>query len=112
MHIIWTWQFELNDLLTTLTIVGIVAGAGYRLLIVPLLDRLEAQRKQDSIEFTGKWNALFDTLGELKDEMKQSRTERTESATTFMMLTTRLESMEKRINELREELHDHISTHK
>ncbi len=112
MHIIWTWQFELNDLLTTLTIVGIVAGAGYRLLIVPLLGRLEAQRKQDSIEFTGKWNALFDTLGELKDEMKQSRIERTESAATFMMLITRLESMEKRINELREELHDHISAHK
>ena len=85
-------------MLTTLTIVGIVAGAGYRLLIVPLLDRLEAQRKQDGIEFTGKWNTLFDTLGELKEEMKQSRAERTESATTFMMLTTRLESMEKRIN--------------
>ena len=112
MHIIWTWQFELNDLLTTLTIVGIVAGAGYRLLIVPLLDRIEAQRNQDSIEFTNKWNALFDTLGDLKDEMKQSRAERTESAATFMMLITRLESMEKRINELREELHDHISAHK
>ena len=25
----WTWQFELNDILTTLTIVGVVAGAGY-----------------------------------------------------------------------------------
>ena len=90
-------------MLTTLTIVGIVAGAGYRLLIVPLLDRLEAQRKQDGIEFTGKWNTLFDTLGELKEEMKQS-------ATTFMMLTTRLESMEKRINELREELHEHTTS--
>ena len=39
--------------------------------------------------------------------MKQSRIERT---ATFMMLTTRLESMEKRINELREELHDHITS--
>jgi len=100
----------LNDLLTTLTIVGIVAGAGYRLLIVPLLDRLEAQRKQDGIEFANKWNTLFDTLCELKDEMKQSRAERTESAATFMMLTTRLESMEKRINELREELHEHTTS--
>lgn len=97
-------------MLTTLTIVGIVAGTGYRLLIVPLLDRIESQRKQDSVEFTGKWNALFDTLGELKDEMKQSRAERTESAATFMMLTTRLESMEKRINELRGELHDHTTS--
>lgn len=89
---------------------GIVAGAGYRLLIVPLLDRLEAQRTKDGIEFTSKWNTLFDTLGELKDEMKQSRAERTESAATFMMLTTRLESMEKRINELREELHEHTTS--
>lgn len=24
----WTWQFELNDILTTLTIVSIVAGVG------------------------------------------------------------------------------------
>lgn len=97
-------------MLTTLTIVGIVAGAGYRLLIVPLLDRIESQRKQDSVEFTGKWNALFDTLGELKDEMKQSRAERVKSEATFMMLTTKLESMEKRINELREELHDHTTS--
>lgn len=104
-------------MLTTLTIVGIVAGAGYRLLIVPLLDRIEAQRIQDNIDFTNKWNALtdkwnvlFDTLSELKDEIKQSRAERTESASTFMMLTTKLESMEKRINELREELHDHTTS--
>ncbi len=104
-------------MLTTLTIVGIVAGAGYRLLIVPLLDRIEAQRKQDNIDFTNKWNALtekwnilFDTLSELKDEIKQSRAERIESASTFMMLTTKIESMEKQINELREELHDHTTS--
>ena len=97
-------------MLTTLTIVGIVAGGGYRLLIVPLLDRLEAQRNKDNVEFTNKWNTLFDTLCELKDEMKQSRAERTESAATFMMLITRLESLEKRFNELREELHEHTTS--
>lgn len=99
-------------MLTTLTIVGIVAGAGYRLLIVPLLDRLEAQRIQDNISFTSKWDTLFDTLNELKEDMKLSRAERVKSEATSMMLTTKLESMEKRINELREELHDHVSTHK
>lgn len=104
-------------MLTTLTIVGIVAGAGYRLLIVPLLDRIESQRIQDNIDFTNKWNALtdkwnvlFDTLSELKDEIKQSRAERTESVASFMMLTTKMESMEKRINELREELHEHTTS--
>lgn len=100
----------MNDLLTTLTIVGIVAGAGYRLLIVPLLDRLEAQRIQDNISFTSKWDTLFDTLNELKEDMKLSRAERVKSEATFMMLTTKLESMEKRINELREELHDHTTS--
>lgn len=33
----WTWQFELNDILTTLSIVGIVAGLGYKVLVIPLL---------------------------------------------------------------------------
>lgn len=97
-------------MLTTLTIVGIVAGAGYQLLIVPLLDRLEAQRIQDNISFTSKWDTLFDTLNELKEDMKLSRDERVKSEATFMMLTTKLESMEKRINELREELHEHTTS--
>lgn len=112
MHIIWTWQFELNDILTTLTIVGLVSGALYRLLVLPLLNRIEAQRIQDSISFTSKWDALFDTLNELKAEVRQSRSERVKAEATFVMLTTKLESIEKRFNELREELHDHISTHK
>ena len=47
----WTWQFELNDILTTLTIVGVVAGAGYRLLIIPLLQQLDSQRMQDNSYF-------------------------------------------------------------
>lgn len=110
MYIIWTWQFELNDILTTLTIVGLVSGALYRLLILPLLNKIEAQRIQDSISFTSKWDALFDTLNELKEDMKLSRAERVKSEATFMMLTTKLESMEKRINELREELHDHTAS--
>ena len=45
----WNWQFELNDILTTLTIVGVVAGAGYRLLIIPLLEKLDLQRMQDNL---------------------------------------------------------------
>jgi len=35
----WTWQFELNDILTTLSIVGIVAGLGYKVLVIPLLEK-------------------------------------------------------------------------
>ena len=97
-------------MLTTLTIVGIVAGAGYRLLIVPLLDRLEAQRIQDSVSLSIKWDALMDTLNELKEEVRQSRSERVKAEASFVMLTTKLESLEKRFNELREELHEHTTS--
>ena len=31
----WTWQFQLDDILTTLSIVAIIGGASYRLLILP-----------------------------------------------------------------------------
>ena len=112
MHIIWTWQFELNDILTTLTIVGVVAGTGYRLLVLPLLRQLEAQRIQDNVSLSIKWDTLMDTLNELKEEVRQSRSERVKAEATFVMLTTKLESLETRLNELREELHDHISAHK
>ena len=110
MHIIWTWQFELNDILTTLTIVGLITGAVYRLLVLPLLNRLETQRIQDSVSLSIKWDALMDTLNELKEEVRQSRSERVKSEATFVMLTTKLESLEKRFNELREELHDHTAS--
>ena len=36
----WTWQIELNDILTTLSIVAIIGGASYRILIVPILTRM------------------------------------------------------------------------
>ena len=35
----WTWQFELNDILTTLTIVSIVVGFTYKVLVLPLLEK-------------------------------------------------------------------------
>ena len=47
----WTWQVELNDILTTLTIVTIVAGVGYKVLVLPLLEKLDLQRMQDNLMF-------------------------------------------------------------
>ena len=84
----------------------------YRLLVLPLLNKLEAQRIQDNVSLSIKWDTLVDTLNELKEEVRQSRSERVKAEATFVMLTTKLESLENRFNELREELHDHISTHK
>ena len=45
----WTWQFELNDILTTLSIVAVVAGLGYKVLVIPLLEKLDLQRLQDNL---------------------------------------------------------------
>lgn len=105
----WTWQFELNDILTTLTIVGVVAGAGYRLLIIPLLEKLDLQRMQDNLMFQEKMGVLTDTLKDLKDEIKLSRAERIKTEGKQVMLTAKIEALETRVNDIREELHEHTT---
>lgn len=103
----WTWQFELNDILTTLTIVGVVAGAGYRLLIIPLLEKLDLQRMQDNLMFQEKMGVLTDTLKDLKDEIKLSREQRTKAYTEHVKLTSRVDSIESRVDDIKEALHEH-----
>lgn len=73
----WTWQIELNDILTTLSIVAIIGGASYRILIVPILTRISDERLQDNLIFTERMNTLNETLLELKEEIKLSRVQRT-----------------------------------
>ena len=102
----WTWQFELNDILTTLTIVGVVAGAGYRLLIIPLLEKLDLQRMQDNLMFQEKMGVLTDTLKDLKDEIKLSREQRTKAYTEHVKLTSRVDGIEARVDDIKEGLHE------
>ena len=73
----WTWQFQLDDILTTLSIVAIIGGASYRLLILPILTRISEERMQDNLLFTERMNKLNETLVDLKDEIKLSREQRT-----------------------------------
>ena len=105
----WTWQFELNDILTTLTIVGVVAGAGYRLLIIPLLQQLDSQRMQDNLIFQEKWGVLTDTLKDLKDEIKLSRAERIKAESKQVLLSAKVEALEVRVEDIKEELHEHTT---
>lgn len=105
----WTWQFELNDILTTLTIVGVVAGAGYRLLIIPLLQQLDSQRMQDNLIFQEKWGVLTDTLKDLKDEIKLSRAERIKAESKQVLLSAKVEALEVRVDDIKEELHEHTT---
>lgn len=105
----WTWQFELNDILTTLTIVGIVAEAGYRLLIIPLLKKLDLQRLQDNLMIQEKMGSLIETLKDLKEEIKLSREQRTKAYTEHVKLTSRVDSIESRVDDIKEELHEHTT---
>lgn len=104
----WTWQFELSDILTTLSIVGIVVTAGYKLIIVPILQQIEVQRVHDSLIFQEKWGVLTDTLNDLKEEIKLSRQERVKSEAKQVALTAKVEALETRVDELKEEIHQHI----
>lgn len=94
----WTWQFQLDDILTTLTIVGLIGGASYRLLILPILTRNEE-----------RMNRLNETLVELKEEIKLSREQRTREYAEHVKLVTRVDGIENRVDELRGDFHEYTN---
>ena len=102
----WTWQVELDDILTTLSIIAIIGGASYRLLIVPILTRISDERMQDNLIFTERMGALNQTLLELKEEIKLSREQRTKAYTEHVKLTARVDGIENRVDELRGDFHE------
>ena len=102
----WTWQVELDDILTTLSIIAIIGGASYRLLILPILTRISDERMQDNLIFTERMGALNQTLLELKDEIKLSREQRTKAYTEHVKLTARVDGIENRVDELRGDFHE------
>lgn len=94
----WTWQFQLDDILTTLTIVGLIGGASYRLLILPILTKNEE-----------RMNRLNETLVELKEEIKLSREQRTREYAEHVKLVTRVDGIENRVDELRGDFHEYTN---
>ena len=102
----WTWQVELDDILTTLSIVAIIGGASYRLLILPILTRISDERMQDNLIFTERMGTLNQRLLELKDEIKLSRVQRTKAYTEHVKLTARVDGIENRVDELRGDFHE------
>lgn len=92
----WTWQFELNDILTTFSIVAIIGGAIYRLLIFPYLIRNKE-----------RMDRLNDILAELKEEIKLSREQRTREYAEHVKLVTRVDGLENRFDELRGDFHEY-----
>ena len=81
----WTWKFELSDILTTLSIVVLIGGVIYNLFILPILTRIGDERMQDNLLFNERMNTLNETLVELKEEIKLSRVQRTKAYTTAIL---------------------------
>ena len=102
----WTWSFELADVLTTLTIISIISAAAYRLVLLPILQKLDVERIQDRTFFSDKYDTLIETLKELKEEIKLSRQERMQQAQRHLQLVGRVDVLEARVNDLRNEMHE------
>ena len=59
--------------------------------------------------FQEKMGVLTDTLKDLKDEIKLSREQRTKAYTEHVKLTSRVEGIEARVDELRGDFHEHTA---
>lgn len=105
----WTWKFELIDILTTLSIVVLIGGVIYNLFILPILTRLGDERMQDTLLFNERMNTLNETLVELKEEIKLSRVQRTKAYAEHIKLTARVDVIENRVDDIKEELNDHTA---
>ena len=101
----WTWSFELADVSTTLTIISTLGGMAYYFIIRPFLRRLEEDRINDRTFFSSKYDTLIETLRELKEEIKLSRQDRIQQAQRHLQLVGRVDVLEARVNDLRNELH-------
>ena len=102
----WTWSFELADVLTTLTIISTLGGMAYYLIVRPFLQRLEEDRINDLTFFSSKYDTLIETLRELKEEIKLSRQDRIQQAQRHLQLVGRVDVLEARVNDLRNEMHE------
>ena len=105
----WTWKFELSDILTTLSIVVLIGGVIYNLFILPILTHMGDERMQDYLLFTERMSMLNETLLELKEEIKLSRVQRTKAYAEHLKLTARVDVIENRVDNIKEELNDHTA---
>ena len=78
----------------------------YYFIIRPFLRRLEEDRINDRTFYSSKYDTLIETLKELKEEIKLSRQDRIQQAQRHLQLVGRVEVLEARVDDLRNELHD------
>lgn len=101
----WTWSFTLESIGTVVGIVSSICGAIYYFGISPMLKNIKKDRENDIKFITTKYDTLIETLKELKEEIRLSRQDRIQQAQRHLQLVGRVDVLESRINDLRNELH-------
>ena len=101
----WTWSFTIESVAAIVLIVGTIVGAIYCYVISPMLDNIKKDRENDIKFITAKHDTLIETLKELKEEIRLSRQDRIQQAQRHLQLVGRVDVLESRINDLRNELH-------
>lgn len=100
----WTWSFTIESVAAIVIIVGTIVGAIYCYVISPMLDNIKKDRENDIKFITAKYDTLIETLKELKEEIRLSRQDRIQQAQRHLQLVGRVDVLEARVNDLRNEL--------
>lgn len=101
----WTWSFTVESVAAVVGIVSSICGAIYYCGISPMLKNIKKDRENDIKFITTKYDTLIETLKELKEEIRLSRQDRIQQAQRHIQLVGRVEVLESRVNDLRNELH-------
>lgn len=101
----WTWSFTIESVAAIVVTVGTIVGAIYCYVISPMLDNIKKDRENDIKFITAKYDTLIETLKELKEEIRLSRQDRIQQAQRHLQLVGRVEVLESRVDDLRNELH-------
>lgn len=101
----WTWSFTLESVGTVVGIVSTICGAIYYFGISPMLENIKKDRENDIKFITTKYDTLIETLKELKEEIRLSRQDRIQQAQRHLQLVSRVEVLESRVDDLRNEIH-------
>ncbi len=100
----WTWSFTIESVGTVVGIVSTICGAIYYFGISPMLENIKKDRENDIKFITTKYDTLIETLKELKEEIRLSRQDRIQQAQRHLQLVGRVEVLESRVDDLRNEL--------
>ncbi len=100
----WTWSFTIESVGAVVGIVSSICGAIYYFGISPILENIKKDRENDIKFITAKYDTLIETLKELKEEIRLSRQDRIQQAQRHLQLVGRVEVLESRVNDLRNEL--------